>query len=160
MRGFAFFFCLLGARPSARCPPLLRARAPSQACRANAHIDNRNGHLLNITSNPTTITTHPIAADRWERSQLASLLAELVAALNEKEIPTGASLLESFNAQLVARAMRGYAAAMDGVGVPIDEAELGKVRQSGREGGRVGRMFSYPLHPLRIRSLHTARLTQ
>lgn len=54
-------------------------------------------------------------------------MQDLIKALNEKEIPTGASLLESFNQQLVSRAMKGYMAVMDGVAVPIDEDDLTKV---------------------------------
>lgn len=61
---------------------------------------------------------------QFSGSQLSELLIDLVKALNEKEIPTGASLLESFNQQLVGRALDSYTARMDALKVPTTEERL------------------------------------
>lgn len=68
---------------------------------------------------PPTPPNHP--------RQLADLLVDLIRALNDKEIPTGASLLESFNQQLVGRALAEYTRRMDAVKVPLSQEDLLKV---------------------------------
>jgi hypothetical protein len=51
------------------------------------------------------------------------------AALNAKEIPTGASLIESFNREIVTKAMQLYVEKLDAaVKLPVDAEELEKVR--------------------------------
>ncbi|GBF99137.1 hypothetical protein Rsub_12029 [Raphidocelis subcapitata] len=73
-----------------------------------------------------------VGTQAFSGGQLADLLTDLIAALNAKELPTGASLLESFNQQLVGRALASYTAAMDGVAVPIDEADLEKEHEAAK----------------------------
>lgn len=59
---------------------------------------------------------------------LARLLQSLITALNAKEIPTGASLIESFNREIVAKALQLYVSKLDAaVRLPIDADELEKV---------------------------------
>lgn len=60
-------------------------------------------------------------------AQLADLIKSLVNALNAKEIPTAASLIESFNSELINKAMQEYNHDMDTIKLPIDEQELEKV---------------------------------
>lgn len=59
---------------------------------------------------------------------LANLLQTLVAALNAKEIPTGAGLIESFNREIVTKALELYQQKLDGaVELPVDEHVLEQV---------------------------------
>jgi len=59
---------------------------------------------------------------------LARLLQSLITALNAKEIPTGASLIESFNREIVAKALQQYVAQLDSaVQLPVDADVLEQV---------------------------------
>lgn len=59
---------------------------------------------------------------------LARLLQSLVTALNAKDIPTGAGLIESFNREIVSKALQMYQQKLDdGVKLPADEAALDQV---------------------------------
>lgn len=59
---------------------------------------------------------------------LARLLQSLISALNAKEIPTGASLIESFNREIVAKALQLYVATLDAaVKLPVDADALEQV---------------------------------
>jgi hypothetical protein len=59
---------------------------------------------------------------------LARLLQSLISALNAKEIPTGASLIESFNREIVAKALQLYVAKLDAaVQLPVDADALEQV---------------------------------
>lgn len=61
---------------------------------------------------------------------LGSLLQSLVAALNAKEIPTGAGLIESFNREIVMKALQLYQQKLDAaVTLPVDEEVLTQVRK-------------------------------
>ncbi len=59
--------------------------------------------------------------------QLVALLGHLVTALNEKEIPNAGSIVESFNRQLIGRALEKYTGLMEALGLPMDQAELQEV---------------------------------
>lgn len=60
---------------------------------------------------------------------LARLLQSLISALNAKEIPTGASLIDSFNREIVAKALQLYVAKLDAaVKLPVDADALEQVR--------------------------------
>eukprot|EP00877_Chromochloris_zofingiensis_P014120 jgi/Chrzof1/8962/Cz03g31040.t1 len=65
-------------------------------------------------------------------AQLADLIKSLVNALNAKEIPTAASLIESFNSELINKAMQEYNHDMDTIKLPIDEQELEKADATAR----------------------------
>jgi hypothetical protein len=60
--------------------------------------------------------------------ELAALLHNLVTALNAKEIPTGAGLIDSFNKEVVNKALQLYVSTLDAaVHLPVDEVALAKV---------------------------------
>jgi hypothetical protein len=60
--------------------------------------------------------------------RLAALLQSLIAALNAKEIPTGAGLIESFNREAVNKALAAFTEALDQtVQLPVDESVLDQV---------------------------------
>jgi hypothetical protein len=60
--------------------------------------------------------------------RLAVLLQSLVAALNAKEIPTGAGLIESFNREAVSKALAAFTEALDqAVQLPVDATVLDQV---------------------------------
>ncbi|KAF6248953.1 guanylate-binding protein [Scenedesmus sp. NREL 46B-D3] len=66
--------------------------------------------------------------------RLAALLQSLVAALNAKEIPTGAGLIDSFNREAVSKALAAFTAALDqAVQLPVDEAVLDQAERRARE---------------------------
>lgn len=60
--------------------------------------------------------------------KLAELLQSLVKALNAKEIPTGAGLIESFNQEAVNKALAAFVRKMDSaVQLPVNEDVLAQV---------------------------------
>lgn len=60
--------------------------------------------------------------------KLAELLQSLVKALNAKEIPTGAGLIESFNQEAVNNALAAFVKKMDSaVQLPVNEDVLAQV---------------------------------
>ena len=61
-------------------------------------------------------------------AQLADLLQSLVSALNAKEIPTAAGLIESFNREIIGKALAEYARKMDAVKLPVQAEKLAEVR--------------------------------
>ncbi|KAG2485718.1 hypothetical protein HYH03_015602 [Edaphochlamys debaryana] len=63
---------------------------------------------------------------------LAGLVTKMVDALNEQEIPTGASLLASFNRDLLARCAANYTAALAAVQLPADESDLAAAELTAR----------------------------
>jgi hypothetical protein len=62
-------------------------------------------------------------------TQLADLLQSLVAALNAKEIPSAAGLIESFNREVITKALAEYARRMDEVKLPLQVEKLAEVWQ-------------------------------
>jgi hypothetical protein len=60
-------------------------------------------------------------------SQLAQLLSSLVSALNEKEIPTSASLIEAFNRELISKSLDAYNSKVEAVQLPLEEEKLQQV---------------------------------
>ncbi|KAG2441877.1 hypothetical protein HXX76_003484 [Chlamydomonas incerta] len=73
-----------------------------------------------------------VAGRSLSGSELAGLVSKMVAALNEQEIPTGASLLAAFNRDVLARCAANYTAALGGLPLPVDDAELGAVELAAR----------------------------
>lgn len=66
--------------------------------------------------------------------RLAALLQSLIAALNAKEIPTGAGLIESFNREAVSKALAAFTEALDqAVQLPVDESVLDQAENRARE---------------------------
>lgn len=60
--------------------------------------------------------------------ELAALLHNLVTALNAKEIPTGAGLIDSFNKEIVNKALQLYVSKLDAaVHLPVDDVALAQV---------------------------------
>jgi hypothetical protein len=55
---------------------------------------------------------------------LADLARKAVAALNARDIPTAGALVELFNADLLAACARGYAATLEALPLPADDAAL------------------------------------
>eukprot|EP00775_Hariotina_reticulata_P007219 gene7219-7432_t len=65
---------------------------------------------------------------------LAALLQNLVTALNAKEIPTGAGLIDSFNREIVSKALQLYVSNLDAaVQLPVDEAVLAQADATARQ---------------------------
>ncbi|GFR45921.1 hypothetical protein Agub_g7379, partial [Astrephomene gubernaculifera] len=56
--------------------------------------------------------------------ELAGLVARMVAALNEQEIPTATSLLAAFNRDVLSRCAANYSAALAAVPLPAEEEQL------------------------------------
>ncbi|KAG2451674.1 hypothetical protein HYH02_003454 [Chlamydomonas schloesseri] len=74
-----------------------------------------------------------VAGRALSGAELAGLVSKMVAALNEQEIPTGASLLAAFNRDVLARCAANYTAALAALGpLPVDDAQLGAVELSAR----------------------------
>ncbi|PNW71646.1 hypothetical protein CHLRE_16g663050v5 [Chlamydomonas reinhardtii] len=72
---------------------------------------------------------------RWlSGAELAGLVSKMVAALNEQEIPTGASLLAAFNRDVLARCAANYTAALAALPLPVDDDQLGAVERAARAG--------------------------
>lgn len=66
--------------------------------------------------------------------RLAALLQSLIAALNAKEIPTGAGLIESFNREAVSKALAAFTEALDqAVQLPVDESVLDQAENRARD---------------------------
>eukprot|EP00882_Tetradesmus_deserticola_P022407 GHRQ01024311.1.p1 GENE.GHRQ01024311.1~~GHRQ01024311.1.p1 ORF type:complete len:488 (+),score=152.10 GHRQ01024311.1:293-1756(+) len=65
--------------------------------------------------------------------RLAALLQSLVTALNAKDIPTGAGLIDSFNREAVSKALAAFSAALDrAVQLPVDEPVLDQAEERAR----------------------------
>ncbi|WIA19894.1 hypothetical protein OEZ85_005794 [Tetradesmus obliquus] len=66
--------------------------------------------------------------------RLAALLQSLIAALNAKEIPTGAGLIDSFNREAVSKALAAFTEALDqAVQLPVDESVLDQAENRARD---------------------------
>jgi hypothetical protein len=71
---------------------------------------------------PKRLAGEPVTGE-----QLADLLQSLVSALNAKDIPTAAGLIESFNREVITKALAEYSKHMDALKLPMPEAQLGQV---------------------------------
>ncbi|WIA40191.1 hypothetical protein OEZ86_013580 [Tetradesmus obliquus] len=66
--------------------------------------------------------------------RLAALLQSLIAALNAKEIPTGAGLIASFNREAVSKALAAFTEALDqAVQLPVDASVLDQAENRARD---------------------------
>eukprot|EP00879_Flechtneria_rotunda_P018322 GHRR01019219.1.p1 GENE.GHRR01019219.1~~GHRR01019219.1.p1 ORF type:complete len:405 (+),score=112.09 GHRR01019219.1:767-1981(+) len=79
-----------------------------------------------------------VGGETMTGKQLAQLLQSLVVALNAKEIPTGAGLIESFNREIVNKALHLYTQKLDAaVKLPVDEKVLAQADREARQAAIV-----------------------
>jgi len=80
---------------------------------------------------------HKLAAPKVLRGsemhgpQLAVLIRQVVKILNTHKVPTVHNVIESYNADVMGRCVKGYAFYMDSVRIPVDESTLEAAHQQG-----------------------------
>lgn len=134
-------------------PPFLPISAPIENSLPQPHLDRTKLCELNDTELDQRYVTQrdglrQVVQDRAHAKvvggqqltgkTLAQLLQSLISALNAKEIPTGASLIESFNREIVAKALAQYVSQLDAaVQLPVEASALDQVGGRGNEGGQM-----------------------
>jgi hypothetical protein len=95
------------------------------------YVTQRNG-LRQVVEDRTRAKV--VGGQQLTGKTLARLLQSLITALNAKEIPTGASLIESFNREIVTKALQLYVLSLDAaLQLPVDSEALEQVSVGGRE---------------------------
>lgn len=95
------------------------------------YVTQRNG-LRQVVEDRTHAKV--VGGQQLTGKTLARLLQSLITALNAKEIPTGASLIESFNREIVTKALQLYVSTLDAaLQLPVDSEALEQVSVVVRE---------------------------